>query len=128
MGAELIIFDACEAAALDDGRIQLLRRSLGDQRCREILAEVVFHLTDRLTLLNAALDAGDGAEAGVLASRLAGLAEQVGLSKFARVARSLRDCLRAEDPVAVSAVAARLGRLAEDSLRGVMRHADPEAI
>ena len=65
-------------AALDTTRIMVLRQSLGDQRCREIVSEVVFHLTDRLGLLQTALAAGDGAEAQVLASRLASLSEQVG--------------------------------------------------
>ena len=126
--ARLVAFDACETATLDPGRIQLLRQSLGDQRCREIVAEVVFHLTDRLTLLKAALAAEDRAEALALAPRLAGLAEQVGLTRFAQVARDLRDCLRAEDAVAAAAVAARLGRLAEASLGGVLRYADPAAV
>jgi hypothetical protein len=113
MEAELVNFTAREAAGLDGARIQLLRRSLGDQRCREIVAEVVFHLTDRMALLGEALCSGDRAEAKALTSRLAGLAEQVGLSLFARVARDLHLCLRAEDPTAVASVHARLGRIAE---------------
>ena len=44
---------------LDTSRIIVLRQSLGDQRCREIVEEVVFHLTDRLGLLRRALDGGD---------------------------------------------------------------------
>ena len=64
----------------------MLRQSLGDQRCREIVSEVVFHLTDRLGLLQSALAARNGADAQMLASRLASLSEQVGLSDFARVA------------------------------------------
>ncbi len=128
IGARLVAFDACESATLDPARIQLLRQSLGDQRCREIVGEVVFHLTDRLALLNAALAAEDRAEALALAPRLAGLAEQVGLTRFAQVARDLRDCLRAEDEIAAAAVAARLSRLAEASLHGVMRFADPAAV
>lgn len=127
-GAELIAFDAQECATLDPARIQLLRQSLGDQRCREIVAEVVFHLTDRLTLLTAALAAGDREEAVGLAPRLAGLAEQVGLARFAQVARDLRDCLKAEDEVAAAAVAGRLRRLSEGSLDWVMRFADPAAV
>lgn len=128
MGAELINFAAREAANLDGARIQLLRRSLGDQRCREIIAEVVFHLTDRMALLGEALASGDRVEAKALTSRLAGLAEQVGLSLFARVARDLHLCLRSPDGIAVGAVHARLGRIAERSLCDVMRHADPAAL
>ena len=82
---------------LDTSRILVLRQSLGDQRCREVVEEVVFHLTDRLGLLQAALDAGNAAEAQVLASRLASLSEQVGLADFARVARDLGACLAAGD-------------------------------
>lgn len=128
MGAQLVDFAAEETAKLDGERIQVLRRSLGDQRCREIIAEVVFHLTDRMSMLGDALERGDRAEAKALTSRLAGLAEQVGLSMFAQVARDLSACLRAEDPVATAAVRARLARIAERSLCDVMRHADPAAI
>lgn len=128
MEAQLIDFASQEATPLDGERIQLLRRSLGDQRCREIVGEVVFHLTDRMALLTEALRAGDRAEAKALTSRLGGLAEQVGLSLFAKVTRDLHLCLRGEDPVAIAAVHARLGRIAERSLRDVMRHADPAAI
>ena len=110
------------------GRILVLRQSLGDQRCREIVSEVVFHLTDRLGLLAQAMAAGDAAEALVLASRLASLSEQVGLSDFARVARDLGGCLAAGDPVATAAVEARLMRLGEDSLFSVLLYADQSAL
>ena len=66
----------------------------------------MFHLTDRLGLLQAALEAGDAAEAQVLASRLASLSEQVGLADFARVARDLAACLAAGDAIATAAVGA----------------------
>ena len=128
MGAQLVDFAAQETARLDGERIQVLRRSLGDQRCREVIGEVVFHLTDRMSMLGEALGRGDEVEAKALTSRLAGLAEQVGLSMFAQVARDLSACLRAEDPVAIAAVRARLERVAERSLCDVMRHADPAAI
>jgi hypothetical protein len=128
MGAELFLISAREAAALDTSRILVLRQSLGDERCREIVSEVVFHLTDRLGLLARALAAGDAAEAQVLASRLASLSEQVGLADFARVARDLDRCLAAGDRVATAAVAARLTRLGEDSLFSVMLYADQSAL
>ena len=98
MGAELYQIASREDAELDTSRIMVLRQSLGDQRCREVVSEVVFHLTDRLGLLQTALAGGDAAEAQVLASRLASLSEQVGLADFARVARDLGGCLAAERP------------------------------
>ncbi len=128
MGAELYRIASREDAALDTTRILVLRQSLGDQRCREIVSEVVFHLTDRLGLLQSALAARNGADAQMLASRLASLSEQVGLSDFARVARDLAACLEARDTVAVAAVGDRLMRLGEDSLFSVILYADQSAL
>jgi len=128
MSAELYEIATREDAVLDTGRIGVLRQSLGDQRCREVVSEVVFHLTDRLGLLQAALDAGDMTEAQTLASRLASLSEQVGLRDFARVARDLDGCLAAGDLVAMAAVAARLLRLGEESLFSVVLYADQSAL
>jgi hypothetical protein len=128
MSAELYEIATHEDAVLDTGRIVVLRQSLGDQRCREVVSEVVFHLTDRLGLLQAALDAGDTAEAQTLALRLAGLSEQVGLRDFARVARDLDGCLAKGDPAATAAVGARLLRLGEDSVFSVILYADQSAL
>lgn len=128
MGAQLFHFASHEDAVLDTTRILVLRQSLGDQRCREVVEEVVFHLTDRLSLLETALAEANVAEAQVLASRLASLSEQVGLADFARVARDLCHCLQAEDGVATAAVAARLVRLGEESLFTVILYADQSAL
>ncbi len=128
MGAELYQIASREDAELDTSRIMVLRQSLGDQRCREVVSEVVFHLTDRLGLLQTALEDGNTSDAQVLASRLASLSEQVGLSDFARVARDLDACLAAGDPISTGAVGARLMRLGEDSLFSVILYADQSAL
>lgn len=128
MPAELLQLPSHEDAVLDTTRILVLRQSLGDQRCREIIEEVVFHLTDRLNLLDSALSGGNSAEARALAMRLAGLSEQVGLADFARVSRDLAHCLHRDDRVATAAVAARLLRLGEESLFSVMLYADQSAL
>lgn len=128
MLTELYHCAAQECVVLDTSRITILRRSLGDQRTREVVEEVVFHLSDRMTLLREALAAGNEAEAQVLASRLASLSDQVGLDAFARVARDLAGCVAARDAVAVAAVGARLSRLADDSLFSVISYADQSAL
>ncbi len=128
MAAELFVIDAHEDTALDTSRIVLLRQSLGDQRCREVLEEVVFHLSDRLRLLEDALVSGDSSNVFALSARLAGLSEQVGLADFARVSRDLRKCVEAQDQVATAAVGARLVRLGEESLFSVMLYADQSAL
>jgi hypothetical protein len=128
MGAELIRCAIRESVVLDTARITVLRRSLGDQRTREVVEEVVFHVSDRMSLLEAALDAGNMADALALAARLGSLSEQVGLQTFAQVARDLVTCLEAADATATAAVAARLTRLAEDSLVSVIHYADQSAL
>jgi hypothetical protein len=128
MVAQVYNFTSHEDAVLDTTRILVLRQSLGDQRCREVIEEVVFHLTDRLSLLQKALDAENRPEAHVLSSRLASLSEQVGLADFARVARDLSDCLKSGDAIATAAVAARLIRLGEESLFTVISYADQTAL
>ena len=128
MGAELYQFAAHEDPELDTSRIIVLRQSLGDQRCREVVEEVVFHLTDRLGMLRVALAAGNEAEVQAIALRLASLSEQVGLADFARVARDLENCLAAGDRIASGAVSARLLRLGEDSLFSLILYADQTAL
>jgi hypothetical protein len=128
MGAQLFEFRSHEGAAIDTSRILILRQSLGDQRCREIVEEVVFHLSDRLSLLQKALHSGSIADAQVCASRLASLSEQVGLANFARVSRDLCHCIETGDRVATDAVGSRLIRLGEESLFCVMLYADQSAL
>ncbi|WP_424933962.1 hypothetical protein [Amaricoccus macauensis] len=117
-----------EVANIDTSRILVLRQSVGDERCREIIEEVVYHLSERLTKLETALHEWDGAEMRALASRLASLSEQVGLADFARVSRDLCQCIDAEDPIATGAVAARLLRLGDESILSVMLYADQAAL
>ncbi len=128
MGAVLYQIAAHENAVVDTARILVLRKSLGDQRCREVIDEVVFHLSDRLGLLQSALESGDMIQTGALADRLAGLSEQVGLKDFARVCRDLLACVESADATATAAVAARLFRLGEESLFTVMLYADQSAL
>lgn len=131
MGAELYHFGQFggeEQPTLDTARLGVLRQALGDKRCREIVEEVVFHLSDRMASLKVALESEDLAEAQTLTSRLASLSEQVGLIDFARVARDLSRCLGTGDVHATGAVAARLMRLGEDSLFAVMLYADPASL
>ncbi len=117
-----------EATRLDTSRILVLRQSLGDERCREIIEEVVYHISDRLTKLESAMKDWDFATIHSLASRLAGLSEQVGLSDFSRVAGDLCDCIETGDKNATAAVAARLLRLGDESVLSVMLYADQAAL
>ena len=87
MGAELYRIAAHEDAELDTSRLLVLRQSLGDERCREVVEEVVFHLTDRLGQLQTALDADNAAEAQVLADA-AGEPQRAGRPRRLRPGRA----------------------------------------
>lgn len=128
MGAELCRWWSRERVSIDTAQLSLLRRSVGDQRTREILDEVAFHLSDRMVLLRRAVEAGRLSEARALTDRLAALAEQIGLDAFVRVAGDLGPCLRRGQGAARDAVLARLERLAEASLRVVLDYADQSAL
>lgn len=117
-----------EQVLFDPSSIATLRRSRGEERVREIVEEVIFHLTDRLGLLSQAMSAGDRPLARALAGRLAAASEQVGLVGFARVARDLGACLARGDAVAAAAVAARLDRMADRSICRLLDHADRSAL
>ncbi|MBP7241204.1 hypothetical protein [Amaricoccus sp.] len=128
MSAQVYQWRKREAVVLDAARITLLRRSLGDQRAREILEETAFHLADRLAMLAAARAARNLDEARVCASRIAAMGEQVGLVSFARVARDLEACLALGDPAAEGAVGARLDRLGEESFASLVAYAEQSAL
>lgn len=117
-----------EKILFDPASIATLRRSRGEERAREIIEEVIFHLTGRLGLLNQAMTAGDRPLARALAGRLAAASEQVGLVGFARVARDLGACLARGDAAAAAAVAARLDRMADRSICRLLDHADRSAL
>lgn len=117
-----------EETALDTSCILTLRKSVGDQRCRQIVDEVVFHLSDKLSQLNTALQSGEIAAMEAVASGLAGLSGQIGLTVFSRVARDLRGCIETGDRTATFAVAARLVRIGEEALLSVTLHAESSAL
>ena len=129
MGAELYQIASREDAALDTGRIIVLRQSLGDQRCREVVSEVVFHLTDRLGLLRA----GDGRRQR---RRGAGRSPRGSPASASRSASPTSPGSRATSApasrpaiaIATAAVGARLMRLGEDSLFSVILYADQSAL
>ncbi|MEM8571299.1 MAG: hypothetical protein AAGG56_10355 [Pseudomonadota bacterium] len=128
MRSEPISVVPSETVDIDTSRILILRQSVGDQRCREILEEVIYHLSDKLTQIEFALESADFAKVITVCSRLANLSEPVGLEDFARVARDLRSCVEAEDATARAAVAARLMRLGDNAICSMMNYADQTAL
>ena len=129
MGAELYRIAAHEEAELDTSRLMVLRQSLGDERCREVVEEVVFHLTDRL-------EPAAGGARRRQRRRGAGAGDAAGEPRASRSASPTSPGWRATSTPAsppatrppTAAVAARLMRLGEDSLFSVMIYTDQSAL
>jgi hypothetical protein len=107
---------AAEAALVDMESVRVLRRSLGDEKCDEILQDSVFQIADRLSRLEKAVKAEDLPEIYRHCLALVGTAEQVGMVGVSFVARDLMNCVCVGNLTAIHAVAARLIRIGEDSL------------
>lgn len=107
---------AVEIAMVDAESIRVLRQSLGNDKCEEILEDSVFQIADRLSRLEKALKAEDLQEIYRFCLGLVGTAEQIGMVGVSYVARDLMNCVKIGNLTAIHAVAARLIRIGEDSL------------
>ncbi len=107
---------AAETALVDAESIRVLRHSLGNDKCEEILEDSLFQIADRLSLLENSLKSQDLPEVYRYCLGLVGTAEQIGMVGVSYVARDLMNCVKIGNMTAIHAVAARLIRIGEDSL------------
>lgn len=107
---------AAETALIDAESIRVLRHSLGNDKCAEILDDSLFQIADRLSLLERSLKSEDLPEIYRYCLGLVGTAEQIGMIGVSYVARDLMNCVKIGNMTAIHAVAARLIRIGEDSL------------
>lgn len=98
--------------------IRTLKDSVGHRRYTEIAEEATFALADRLGKLERAHRQQDYAMCYRHALNICGISSQIGLRGVADVAADVMACARNED-MALTAVIARLNRLAEASLFSV---------
>lgn len=112
----VVAFNTSEASAIDIDPIQRLKRELGEKRCRAMVDNMIFEVTDALCKIERLLLLKDVAEAGVLLDRVIEVSGQLGLVCLTDVAVDLQDCIDARNWVSVAAVSGRLIRLGEDSL------------
>lgn len=107
---------AVETALVDMESVRVLRQSLGEGKCAEVLEESVFQIADRLSRLEKSLHDEDLPEIYRHCLGLVGTAEQIGMVGVSYVARDLMNCIKIGNKTAINAVAARLIRIGEDSL------------
>lgn len=113
-----------ENVQLDQSQLETLYRQLGPVGADKVVNHALEELASLLTRLP--VDYND-AQMGALsdgARALAAVAQQVGMTKLARVARDVADLAPRHDSNALSAVMARLGRIGDRSLVAVWDIAD----
>ncbi len=105
-----------EQGYVDFEIVSALRASTGSKRYGEIVEDVVFSLTEKVTALMQNAREREFAEAERLAAKIGVIARQIGLKGVAQVASAAQDCGARADYTALSAVSVRLARMAERSL------------
>ncbi|KEO51166.1 hypothetical protein [Thioclava pacifica] len=108
-----------EAMALDPARLVVLYAELGQDAAERVISAAMEDLAGHLNMLEDAATIGHRTRLRRTIAEICVLAEQVGLTSMVRVARHLAQCVEQDDPIAQSAVMARLGRIAERSLTEV---------
>ncbi len=102
--------------------LTLLRESLGTECSQEVIERAVFEISERLEKIELALVGGEVQVVGKLSKSLIGVAEQIGLMRFSRVAKDVVICVQSQDRIALAAVTQRLLRLGDSSLFATMHY------
>ena len=109
-----------EQGYVDFEVIGALKASVGHQRYSEIVEDVVFSLTERITSLMNNARERRFKEAEKQSAKIGVIARQIGLNGVASVAASAQDCAARGEYISLSAVSVRLARMAERSLFSVI--------
>ncbi|MSU89478.1 hypothetical protein GE300_07600 [Rhodobacteraceae bacterium 2CG4] len=126
--AQVLALPTAETGRLDPRVLNRLRASMGADRCRQVLADAAFEITDRLIRFDRAAATGDATAAARLARGVAAMADGIGAVELAAAARAAADSHRRGCAVARAATAQRLSRCGDammDDLLGAALAADP---
>ena len=111
---------------VDCRMIAMLRVSMGEDECRELVDEVSFEVIDRLSRIERAVTSNDKDEVKNLALGIVNFASRIGLQEVVVAAHNLSKCVEFDDKTALCAVGARLVRVGEKSLYTAMMLTDDE--
>lgn len=111
---------------VDCRMISMLRVTMGEDECRELVDEVSFEVIDRLSRVEKAVTAGDTDQIKELALGIVNFASRIGLQEVVVAAHNLSKCADTGDMTAMHAVGARLMRVGEKSLYTAMMITDDE--
>ena len=105
-----------ETGYVDFEIVGALKASVGAQRYQEIVEDVVFSLTEKITTLMNNARAREFKLAERQAAKIGVIARQIGLKGVASVAAAAQDCAARDEYTALSSVSVRLARITEHSL------------
>ncbi len=108
-----------EPVRLDRDQLEVLVTQMGPVGADHLVSHAMEELAVLLARLNRLHRAGACPEMHAAVKALVAIAQQVGMTKLARVGRDLLYVLGLGDGLALSAVMARLGRIGESSLMAV---------
>jgi len=115
----VIALKRAEQVQLDRARLRLLYRKLGEDGADTVIGRASRELSARLTRCNRLWESGDMIGLRKCARSMIAIADQAGMTHFARVACDVTAAADARDLVALSATLARLHRVGQSSLRAV---------
>lgn len=117
--AQITALAVSEPVRVDARRVSDIVTELGETAAQNVIGLALEQLAGALTATDAALEAGDLAQAVAHADRLSRLAWQIGLLSLAGVAMDLGNCADRRDTGALAAVRARLMRVGNRSLTAI---------
>lgn len=115
-----------EPILLDPDSLEALYEALGPTGAESVVSRAMEDLALRLSDLVAFHRAGKLNELSRTARSMIAIADQVGLTSFARVAADVSHCARTGDPIALGATLCRLERIGDRSLTAVWDVRSPE--
>ncbi len=116
---DTITLNLSESVRLDPDCMTRLYNQLGERGAEDVIGRAVEELAVRLAHCTRLHCAGDFEGLRKSARSVAAIADQVGMSKLATVARNAADLIEVGDDIALDAVLARLMRIGEFSLTAV---------
>ncbi len=117
--AEFSILRYDEGVRLDPERLFALYAELGETAAESVLCGAMEEMAARMSVMRSHVPGSDPQMLIRSSSLLAKVADQVGMSMLARVARDVCACARTGDTNALAATIARLVRIGDRSLTAV---------
>jgi HPt (histidine-containing phosphotransfer) domain-containing protein len=115
----IIQFRPDEIVEFNISQLSILVNEMGPFAAEAMTAHAVATISERIGAVEAAWAASEFTTLGICARSLVGIAEQVGMSRVASVARDAAGLATGQDDVALAAVVHRLVRIGTGSLAAI---------